>query len=388
MPKRIGLIKKKFLTIERLILITDHLTQPSKQQEWSNRVRREWKNFYSNFDENIRKIYYELKYQTYIPGEFVSFTKREGNKDRKIDASHVVDQIVDLLYSDCLMYVYTQEKHIIPSTCYGSIPGKGQHQLRQIIINKVKHNESLYAGIADTEKFYPTMDQDILNSFHRLHIKDTWLLWLSELMIGRMPIRGIALGSPSSNINGHIYHAACDWYMIINLRLTHYYRYCDNLYILHHNKDYIHTVMRELIKQTNDLNQKIKPDWRVLWTKDQRFECLGASINSHNARLKRDNRLRIERMMRSRIKSGNPRKAHASWAGVKGSLRDLDVDNLIYYWQDKYADFFDLVNRWDDILRSRRNFKDQHKRLHKKYNEVFTNYEFSDNARESAKAAV
>ena len=81
------------------------------------------------------------------------FEKKEGRKVRQISASHVTDQIVDCLLTDCLMYVYLEKKQIIPNTSYGSIPNKGQHKLRKIIINKIRHRKDLYVGVGDTEKF-------------------------------------------------------------------------------------------------------------------------------------------------------------------------------------------------------------------------------------------
>ena len=81
--------------------------------------------FLDHYEENIEMIVNSLRYQTWEPGDFIIFRKREGHKIRTIYESRPVDMVVDTLWFDCLMYVFFEQKHIIPDTCYGSIKGKG-----------------------------------------------------------------------------------------------------------------------------------------------------------------------------------------------------------------------------------------------------------------------
>ena len=374
MAKRIGLVRKKFLTRERLIQIVHYLLRPEKQKTWSQNIRHEWEVFLDSFEDNITRLYYNLRYQVYTPQPFMMFEKKEGRKVRQISASHVTDQIVDCLLTDCLMYVYLEKKQIIPNTSYGSIPNKGQHKLRKIIINKIRHRKDLYVGVGDTEKFYPTMKHDILMDFHRQHIKDKWLLWLCDIMVRRME-SGIALGSPSSNINGHVYHAECDWYMITKLGIRRYYRFCDNKFIIHRDKNYLHTAMREMMAQVENVGQNVKRNWQIVYCKEARIECLGGLINSHNARLKKDSRIRIERIIRQRIRDGDCEKALASWGGICGSLVNLDVRNLIEFWKDRYPRFFEMIGIRRQQLAEQKKFNRKHKRLQKILDKAFENYE-------------
>ena len=174
---------------------------------------------------------------------------------------------------------------------------------------------------------------------------------------------GIALGLPSSNPIGHIYHAAFDWMILLAYKVRRYYRFCDNKFVIHKDVNYTHTVMRVLRDQTEAIGQRIKADWRVVWCKEERFECLGAMINSHSAKLRTKSRRRIERMMRLRIKEGDPMKALASWSGVKGSLRDLSVSNLIDYWKRNYPEFFHLLRWAREMLSEARHRKKWYRKL-------------------------
>ena len=365
--KRIGLVRKKYLTKERIYQIIDYLTTNEKKRDWSAHTERLWKQFLSKKDENVDRIYNQLNNQTWVPGEFSIFEKKEGKKLRKIYESEPEDLLVDTLWFQCLMYVFFEKKKIIPETCYGSIKNKGQHEIRKKIIDLVKHRTNLMAYVGDTRQYYPTISHKILYDTFKQHIKDKWLLWLCRVCIDRMPgDTGVALGLPSSNPIGHIYHAVIDWYVVLTLKCKRYYRFCDDIWIFHKDGKYLHTVARELIHETQEkLCQNIKKDWRIVNCKEERFECLGALINSHGARLRKFSRQRIEQHMKDCIKKGDPDKALRTWSGVKGSMKDLNVENLINYWKEVYPEFFHLL-RWayEDLLEHRRR-KRWHKRLEK-----------------------
>ena len=100
--KKIGNIRKKFLTRERIMLIIEYLTKPSKQKSWTDGQRKAWDEFMADYAGNVDRLYKELCYQTYVPGDFKVFKKKEGKKWRTIYASFPIDQIVDLLLTDCL----------------------------------------------------------------------------------------------------------------------------------------------------------------------------------------------------------------------------------------------------------------------------------------------
>lgn len=367
MTKRIGLVRKKMLTRERLMLIVEDLIRPEKQRQWTPSQQKRWKEFLADYEDNITRIYYELRYQVWQPQPFIIFDKQEGKKLRKIYESQPESLIVDTLFLDCLNYVFLEKKHIIPQTCYGSIKGKGQHELREKIIHLVHGRRDLGVYTGDTAKYYPTMSQEVLMQTFREHIKDKWLLWLCEICTSRIEGgKGIALGLPSSNPIGHIYHAVIDWYVLLTLKVRRYYRFCDDKWAMHKDMNYLHTIAREINKQTKTLlEQCVKKSWRVLNCKEQRFECLGAVVNSHNARLKSYSRRRIERHMKRAIRTGNPEKALMTWSGIKGSLKSLSVRNLINYWKEVYSGFFHLVGWQKRILSVNRKRKKWHKRLEK-----------------------
>ena len=152
MTKKVGNVRKRMLTRERILLIVEYLNRPEKQKEWTNEIRAAWHDWLGHLDENVTRLYYQLRYMVWKPRAFIVFDKKENNKHRVIYASRPEELIVDILYFDCLQYVFMEKKRIIPANSYGSIKGKGQHDMRREIIRKVRHRPDLFVGTGDTAK--------------------------------------------------------------------------------------------------------------------------------------------------------------------------------------------------------------------------------------------
>lgn len=349
--KRIGLVKKRYLTKQKLNEIIDILTRPGKRNKWTPAMVKHWNFILQHKDEVINELYDELMNQTYKFHEFNIFYRHENGKKREIYASCPKDQIVDTLLDECLKYVFVWKKQLLHPHAYGSIQGKGQHELRIRVQKSIKGRGVCYVAVLDTRKYYPTIDHEVMKKTLERHIKDKWLLWLSFATIDRMkgPI-GMALGLASSNILGHVYHAEMDWWITTELGAQEYYRFCDDMIIISENKYLLHSMVREIITRTKEtLKQEIKPTWQIIYATKERFNFLGAAISTHNATLIPKGRRRIERKrIRKEMKfdfnavwSRDRYRIMRTWAGVKGGLTGLAVQNLIEYWKTvKYPEFF------------------------------------------------
>lgn len=106
MTKKVGNVRKRMLTRERILLIVEYLNRPEKQKEWTNEIRAAWHDWLGHLDENVTRLYYQLRYMVWKPRAFIVFDKKENNKHRVIYASRPEELIVDILYFDCLQYVF------------------------------------------------------------------------------------------------------------------------------------------------------------------------------------------------------------------------------------------------------------------------------------------
>lgn len=362
--KRIGLIRKRFLSRERILLIIEELTKQGRRSRWTASTQRKWQLIEADPLTFADRLALQLRTQTWQPAGFSIFYKREGRKLRKIYASAPEELIVDTLLADCLEYVFCQRKHYIPGNCYGSIRGKGQHELRDRIFKKVRGRRRAYIATCDTRHYYPTIDHELLKQTLRRHIKDSWMLWLCEVTIDRMPDgQGIALGLPSSNLLGHIYHCDLDWQMLTRYGISHYYRFCDNKYILHTDPTTMHTAVRELRDGIHRLRQTMKPDWKVTNLNRDSAEVLGSRMDTRRMRLLTASRRRIEHRFAVLQRLQDPQLAAASWAGVRGSLRHLHVTNLTAYWRREYPEYFRLLRVAGIQRLKHRQMKLRHERI-------------------------
>ena len=348
--KRIGLVKKRILTLDLLYEACDYLCREEKRSKWTPATRRAWYQVFINKDRILRDLYEKLQNQTYVFGPFKTFERYESKKVRTIYASYPLDQIVDYVFTKCLEYVFMKKKHLIHPHAYGSIKGKGQHEVRKKVMEAVNKKDRIYVALLDTYHYYPTIDHAIMMKILRKHIKDEWLLWLAEMTITRLPgKKGIALGLASSNILGHVYHSQVDWDMSMSCgRKVKYYRFCDDKIMIGRDKKLLHRLVKKLRRKIkNNLNQEVKKTWRVTKvTHKVRFEFLGSLISTRDARLSSYKRRRIERKFKKEEKKDFTYKVDSdrvirTWAGIRGSFKNLEVRNLIVHWAYfQYNEFF------------------------------------------------
>lgn len=347
------MVRKRFLTKELIREIIRYLCRGEKRHKWTRTMKKNWSLFLSDEEKNVDFIYNSLLRREYRFGPFNIFKRMENGKERIIYASNPMDQVVDTLLDHCLKYIFMEKKKIIHPNAYGSIIGKGQHELRDKVIKLIKRKgEDWYVGVCDTKKYYPTINHDILKGYIRQHVKDQWVIWLVDATIDRMDKVGMALGLATSNILGHVYHAAIDWYMMTEQGEKYYYRFCDDKILLGKSKYRIREAIFELKRLTEENGQTLKPTWKVVNPAKEGVEFLGAYITPKAARLKTSSRRRIERRFRREIKKTfnyeskeDRERVIRIHAGIMGGLKALDVKGLIKYWtiHPLYKEFFRRV---------------------------------------------
>jgi len=336
MPRRLGLLRKKYCTLEMLLLISEQMHQDSSK--WSSCLRAQWEEFDRDYYNNIYGLYLELRSQAYRHGEYYVFEKKERGKVRKIYASSPKDRIVDKLLSMILEDTFTP---LLERNVYGSIKGRGQHECRDRVKRAVRSSDYPYAASSDIAKYYPTCDPTRILAIIKTKIKYKWAIWLATEFLS---VGEIVLGNTSSNIMGHINMFEIDRIMVRAYKLKHYYRYCDDVIIISEDKSYLHTVIREYINLVSSNKQKVKPNWAIYPVRKRRADFLGAMISESNAKLRKKSRVKIESELRHYCNKGiAPDRAVRYWGGVSGSFKGIEMSNLLKHWNNEYSEFFDRL---------------------------------------------
>lgn len=225
-----------------------------------------------NPDIYLKNIQYLLYTKTFTTSEYEIFNKKCGKKERVI---YKLPYFPDRIVQHSLMQII---EPIFISTfirdTFQSIKGRGTHDARKRVQKALKENEPLYALKFDIEKFYPSVNNEKLKHMIRSKIKCNDTLWLIDDIIDST--YGLPIGNYSSQIFGNVYLNSFDHYCKEHLRLKNYFRYCDDIVILHEDKKYLHDIKNIIFeKLNNEYFLNIKNNWQIFPVEKQGLDFLG-----------------------------------------------------------------------------------------------------------------
>ena len=248
----------------------------------------------------------------------------DGPKRRVVQAPPVIQRIG----CHAIMRVVDQfcYKSIIPTSA-ASIKGRGMHYLHKIVADDLRlhPDETTYFYKCDIKKFYETIDQDIMFECVCRYIKDKTLLPILENFVRVMP-SGLAIGLRSSQCFGNILLDRLDHFMKEVVKVRYYYRYCDDIVMLHSNKKTLWLWRDILVDQLAFLGLSIK-DNEVVRPVSDGLDFLGFVHYGTQSLLRKRVKKKFARHM-AKVKS---RKRRIELMGAfKGMAAHGDCNHLYY----------------------------------------------------------
>lgn len=156
---------------------------------------------------NMVNLWREVKAGRWRPGDYTTFTVKEP-KERRVDAPHLPDKIVQYAAHKVLARVY---EPIFIKDSYACLEERGQHraaarvqeQLRQCL---KEHGEAWICKL-DAKKFFYNIDRELLKKIIRKRIGDRRFLVILDSIIDSSPTgpRGLPLGNATSQDFAEIY---------------------------------------------------------------------------------------------------------------------------------------------------------------------------------------
>jgi len=190
---------------------------------------------------------------------------KQRGKPRDIGIGAAEDRVVlSTLTTHCLMPMI--EPRLI-NTCTAGRPNMGPEvamlQLEEMLKDHYReHGTDGYVLIFDIRNYYGSIDRDKLGVMLRKVIKDQRLIRLIEdsndVAIPDSRI-GINLGSSTSTMLAALYMSGVDHYMKEVLRLRYYGRHGDDGFIIHHDKEFLLSVLDALREKTSELGLELHP---------------------------------------------------------------------------------------------------------------------------------
>lgn len=196
---------------------------------------------------------------------------------------------------------------------YASIKNKGIHNLgRKLKIALRNKEETTYCLKLDIEKFYPSIDNQILFDKLKRKFKDAKFLRLMRQLIFSLGEKGQPIGSLLSQYLANFYLSSFDHFCKETLQIKYYFRYMDDIVVLHHDKSYLHNLktMFDSILDS-DFKLKIKENWQVFKAENRGIDYVGYRF-FHNTTILRK---RIFKKAKKVIIKGTENKSFASYYG-------------------------------------------------------------------------
>ncbi len=201
------------------------------------------------------------------------FTKVSGTKLREI---HKLPFFPDRIVHHCIIQV-VQEMWInsLIRDTFSTIPGRGIHDgVRRMKAAMKDREHTRYCLKLDINKYYPSVDHDILKDILRKRIKDQDFLNLLDEIIDSAD--GIPIGNYVSQWFGNLYLNYFDHYCKEFLGCRYYYRYCDDVVVLADSKEFLHGVLVAMNDYLEDrLNLSIKSNYQIFPVDARGVDFLG-----------------------------------------------------------------------------------------------------------------
>mgnify|MGYP002348564864 CR=1 FL=1 len=310
--KRIGNLYQEIISIDNLN-IADRKAQKGKSKQYG--VVRHNK----NSEQNIWELHKMLIDKTYKTSEYDVFKVYEPKERNVFRLPYFPDRITHHAIMNVLEPIFLK---VFTADSYSCIKGKGIHSASFSVRNALKNMQGTkYCLKLDIRKFYPSINHDILKSLLRRKFKDKDLLWLLDEIIDSAP--GLPIGNYLSQYFANFYLTYFDHWIKEVMNIKFYFRYADDIVILHNNKNQLHDTLN-LIRfyLGQNLKLEVKDNWQIFPVKNRGIDFVGYVHFHTHVLLRKSIKKRFARMLKR-----NPKRE--SIASYKGWSKHCNSKNLL-----------------------------------------------------------
>jgi len=240
-----------------------------------------------NADEEyyLSQIQDILLNKTFRNSKYETFIKRDNQKVRKIfKLPYFPDRIIHHCIVQVLEPIWV--KTLIADT-YSSLKNRGIHKgvkrIKQALIDTENTKHCLKM---DVRKFYPSINHDILKQILSTKIKDPDVMQLLNEIINST--EGVPIGNYLSQHFGNLYLSGFDHYMKEQMKCKYYFRYCDDVVILHADKGFLADIRVHAEQYLNNqLKLDLKGNWQIFPIEARGLDFLGYKFYPHHTLLRK-----------------------------------------------------------------------------------------------------
>lgn len=309
--KRIGNIFEKLISIENLTT-SDEKAQRGKAKQYGVLVH------YRNREENILKLHESLRQKSYTTSKYDIFKVYEPKEREIYRLPYYPDRIVHHAIMNVLEPIFVA---VFTADSYSCIKGRGIHKASFNIRKALKNvDETTCCLKFDITKFYPNIDHDVLKHLLRRKFKDADLLWLLNEIIDSAP--GLPIGNYLSQFLANFYLTYFDHWIKENIGVKYYFRYADDIVILHNDKSELHRLFEQIRYYLHfELKLEVKGNWQIFPVEKRGIDFVGYVHFHSHIKLRKSIKKRFAKMLKRK-----PRKE--SVASYMGWLKHCNAKHL------------------------------------------------------------
>ncbi|MDM1093401.1 RNA-directed DNA polymerase [Myroides odoratimimus] len=309
--KRIGNLFETIVSIENL-KIADSKAQKGKTKQYGVQLHNK------NKEANILELHEMLKTKKYKTSPYSIFKVYEPKEREVYRLPYFPDRITHHAIMNVLEPIFVAT---YTSDTYSCIKKRGIHAASFALRKALKNEkETTYCLKLDIKKFYPSIDHDILKKLLRRKFKDKDLLWLLDEIIDSAD--GLPIGNYLSQYLANFYLSYFDHQIKENIDVKYYFRYADDIVILHSDKYYLHQLLKMIKTHFKEsLKLDVKENWQVFPVASRGIDFVGYVHYHTHVRLRKSIKQNFARMLKR-----NPNTA--SIASYNGWLKHCNSKTL------------------------------------------------------------
>lgn len=319
--KRYGNLYEQICSIENLML-ADRKARKGKLSAYGVK-RHDMKK-----EEHISDLHRLLTGCMFRTSKYTVFTIYDPKEREIYRLPYYPDRIVHHAIMNILEPVFLS---VFTADTYSCIKNRGIHAAVRKLKRLLRYypDATTYCLKMDIKKFYPSIDHTILKQIIRRKIKDIRLLSLLDEIIDSAP--GVPIGNYLSQYFANLYLAYFDHWLKEDKQVEYYFRYADDIVILHHDKGFLRDLFCQMQVYLNDnLKLKIKENWQIFPVASRGIDFLGYVFYHTHTRLRKRIKQRFCRRVARLNKRGISVKEYTQaicpWLGW---AKHCDSKNLI-----------------------------------------------------------
>ncbi len=258
--------------------------------------------FCFNLEKELPELKKELENGTYQPARY-RFFRISDPKERVISVAQFRDRVVhhalvsvlENIFDRCFIY-----------DSYATRKEKGTHRAVERSQEFLKKNR--YYLKTDVEKYFDSIDHDILLNIISRKIKDEKVIKLTEKIIRNNDIskgvadgKGLPVGNLTSQFFANVYLNPLDHFIKDESGIKYYIRYMDDMAVFSDSRDILKNILKNMENfLIQHLNLKLKPEATYLNNRLHGLPFLGLRIFPNLKRIKKENLKRIKNRLNQR----------------------------------------------------------------------------------------